>query len=119
MNELSTGVSVVTNDGLNPPTFPKVAGIREALSPAPGSLEEWTSRMEALLLDRTPPNPVPEDTAFGLPLEVRSALHSVFVDLPHYGTVSSAIAWMDSEGLAGYRVRGGRSESFQEVLPSP
>ena len=115
---LPAGISVVTNDGLNPGSFPKVEQIQKALHPPPATWNEWTHRMESILLDRTPPQSVPEDAAFQLPVEVRSALHSVFVDLPQYGTVSSAIAWMGDDGLLGYRVWGEESSGFEAVMLS-
>ena len=70
---LPAGISIVTNDGLNPRSFPKVRQIREALDPPPTALKGWTQRMESILLDRTPPQSIPEDPAFDLPVEVRSA----------------------------------------------
>lgn len=116
LQELSVGLHVITNDGLNATTFPKVEAIRKRLG-ALHSPQDWLRVAEELLGDTTVP-PLPADLdLFGLPLEMIRALHAPCVDLPHYGTVSSTLLAIPDEGEPEYWFADGSPNrvSFENV----
>ena len=100
--KIPRGVHVLTNDGLNAKTFPKVDRIRTLLEPLPTDWGALSALLKKVLSDNTPPADIPEDPEFNLPLEARSALHSIRVELPQYGTCSSSLIAISDSGLHDY-----------------
>jgi len=100
--QVPPGIHVLTNDGLNAETFPKVRIIQESLSPLPPEWPELRARLMDLLADDTAPMEIPEEPHFEFPREVRAALHAIRVNLPHYGTCSSSLIGIGPGGLKTY-----------------
>ena len=100
--KVPAGIHVLTNDGLNAATFPKVSIIRTRLNPLPEKWDDLSERLKALLSDNTPPSDVPDAPEFNLPKEVMAALHAIRVELPQYGTRSSSIMAIGKTGLENY-----------------
>ena len=100
--KVPAGIHVLTNDGLNAATFPKVSRIQTWLDPLPMNWNELSEELKALLSDNTPPPDVPDAPEFNLPTEVMAALHAIRVELPQYGTRSSSIIAIGEGGLEDY-----------------
>ena len=105
--QVPPGIHVLTNDGLNAETFPKVRTIQESLSPLPPEWPELRARLMELLSDDTAPLDVPEEPHFKFPREVRAALHAIRVNLPQYGTCSSSLIGIGPGGLKTYEFADG------------
>lgn len=94
-----SGFSVLPNDVLDSPAFPKVQRARALVD---GSLES----MEAALADTHTPADVPPHGTW--PRALVEALHRLCVQTPAYGTVSATSVALRPGGVARYAFCAGR-----------
>lgn len=93
------GFSVLPNDVLNSPAFPKVERAKQLVD---GRLES----LEAALADTWTPPDVPPHGDW--PQALVEALHRLCVETPAYGTVSATSVALRPEGVARYAFCAGR-----------
>ncbi len=104
--ELSPGVIVVSNDGLDTRAFPKVDRARELVTPIAG--QPWSSlapNLQRCLADHDAPHPdripdPPEGSVFDR--SQLAALQTLCVHMGFYGTRSASIIALKPGGVAHY-----------------
>lgn len=84
------GISVLPNDRLNSPEFPKVDRARTLCSQLPRDADSFLVGLQAVLADGEVPDTFPIQDG-PLPLEIQKRLHALHVTTPAYGTRSSTI----------------------------
>ena len=99
--EVPSGISVLPNDRLNAPTFPKVDRAQILCSTLPLDPEGFLGGLEDVLFDTAEPEYfTPHDN--DLPVEIQRRLHALHVSTPAYGTRSSTIIALRSGGIEHY-----------------
>jgi uncharacterized protein with NRDE domain len=84
------GISVLPNDELNSPDFPKVERAQSLCEQLPLDKRDFLKGLEMMLSDRMSPETQPvADSPLGV--EFQRSLHALCVATPHYGTRSSTI----------------------------